>query len=165
MPPEAMTSRFAAAGESPGFLLWRISNAWQQRQRAALQPLGLTHVQFVLLASLVWQTQHGETVTQTDLAEHAQTDPMMTSQVVRALETRGLLTRAISAQDRRARVLTPTAAGTALAAAAITVVEAVDARCFAGGDAAWLQEIARRLGLPGVPDKRTQFITPAGGES
>ena len=104
MPPEAMHSRFTSAGESPGFLLWRISNAWQQRQRAALLPLGLTHVQFVLLASLVWLTQHGRTVTQTDLAEQAQTDPMMTSQVVRALEARGLLTRETSAQDRRARV-------------------------------------------------------------
>src|SRR5690349_10636627 len=108
MPPEALPSRFASAGESPGFLLWRISNAWQQRQRAALQPMGLTHVQFVLLASLVWLTQRGATVTQTLLAEQAQTDLMMTSQVVRALEARGLLTRATPAQDRRARVLAPT---------------------------------------------------------
>ena len=152
MPPEALPSRFAVAGESPGFLLWRISNAWQQRQRAALQPLGLTHVQFVLLASLVWLTQHGDTVTQVDLAAQAQTDPMMTSQVVRALEARGLLARTTSAQDRRARVLAPTAAGTAPAAAAITIVEAVDAECFAGKDAAWLQEVAQRMGLPGVAD-------------
>lgn len=152
MPPEAMVSRFSSAGESPGFLLWRISNAWQQRQRAALQPLGLTHVQFVLLASLVWLTQHGRTVTQTDLAEQAQTDPMMTSQVVRGLEARGLLARETSAQDRRARVLTPTREGAALAAAAIAVVEAVDAECFLAGDAAWLQGMARRLGLAGVPE-------------
>lgn len=149
MPPEAMTSRFASAGESPGFLLWRISNAWQQRQRAALQPLGLTHVQFVLLASLVWLTRQGVTVTQSDLAEQAQTDPMMTSQVVRTLEARGLLTRATSAEDRRARVLMPTAAGATLAASAITVVEAVDAECFADADAACLQGIAQRLGLVG----------------
>ena len=154
MSPEGMTSRFPSAGESPGFLLWRISNAWQQRQRAALQPLGLTHVQFVLLASLVWLTQHGRTVTQTDLAEQAQTDPMMTSQVVRGLEARGLLTREMSAQDRRARVLTPTQEGTALAADAITVVEAVDAECFIAGDAAWLQGMARRMGLTGGPDGR-----------
>jgi DNA-binding MarR family transcriptional regulator len=154
-----MTSHFASAGESPGFLLWRISNAWQQRQRAALQPLGLTHVQFVLLASLVWLTQHGATVTQTDLAEQAQTDPMMTSQVVRALEARGLLTRATSVEDRRARVLSPTAAGTALAAAAITVVEAVDAACFVPGDAAWLQGIAQRLDLSPVADERDRYGT------
>jgi DNA-binding MarR family transcriptional regulator len=150
MPPEVMPSRFASAGESPGFLLWRISNAWQQRQRTALQPLGLTHVQFVLLASLVWLTQHGGSVTQTDLASQAQTDPMMTSQVVRGLEARGLLTRATSGEDRRARVLSPTVEGIALAAAGITVVEAVDAECFAVGDAAWLQGIAQRLGLAGV---------------
>ncbi len=152
MPPEVMASRFASAGKSPGFLLWRISNAWQQRQRAALHPLGLTHVQFVLLASLVWLTQHGAAVTQTDLAEQAQTDPMMTSQVVRTLEARGLLTRVTSAEDRRARVLAPTPAGIALAAAAITVVEAVDAACFAEGDAAWLQGVAQRLGLPSAAD-------------
>ena len=152
MPPEVLASRFASAGESPGFLLWRISNAWQQRERAALQPLGLTHVQFVLLASLVWLTQQGITVTQTILAEQAQTDSMMTSQVVRALETRGLLTRVRSAQDRRARVLAPTPAGVALAAAGITVVEAVDAECFTTGDTAWLQGVAQRLGLPGMID-------------
>lgn len=154
-----MSSRFASAGESPGFLLWRISNAWQQRQRAALQPLSLTHVQFVLLASLVWLTQRGEAVTQTGLAAQAQTDLMMTSQVVRALEARGLLTRTSFAHDRRARVLTPTAAGIALAAAAIAVVEAVDARCFAEGDAAWLQGIAQRLGLPGLPGGRSASST------
>ena len=156
MPPEAMTSRFATAGESPGFLLWRISNAWQQRQRAALQPLGLTHVQFVLLASLVWLTHHGASVTQTALAEQAQTDPMMTSQVVRALEARGLLTRTVSTDDRRARVLAPTPDGVALAAAAIQVVEAIDAECFAQGDAAWLQAVAQRLGLAGVADGSAQ---------
>ena len=159
MPPEVMESRFASAGESPGFLLWRISNAWQQRQRAALHPLGLTHVQFVLLASLVWLTQRGATVTQADLAAQAQTDPMMTSQVVRALEARGLLTRATSAADRRARVLTPTSAGAELAAAAITVVEAVDAGCFAAGDATSLQGIAQRLGLPGMQNGRTWAVT------
>ena len=159
MPPEAMTSRFTSAGESPGFLLWRISNAWQQRQRAALQPFGLTHVQFVLLASLVWLTQHGATVTQSDLAEQAQTDPMMTSQVVRTLEARGLLTRATSAQDRRARILTPTAAGAALTVAAIKVVEAVDAECFAMEDVACLQGIAQRLGLPAMHDGHSRPTT------
>lgn len=149
-PPERMESQFASAGESPGYLLWRISNAWQQRQRAALQPLGLTHVQFVLLAALVWEAQHGRTVTQTDLATAAQADLMMTSQVVRALEARGLLARARSLHDRRAQLLTPTPEGAALAASAITAVEAVDAACFAPGDAAWLQGLAARLGLPGL---------------
>lgn len=161
MPPDAMPSRFAADGESPGFLLWRVSNAWQQRQRAALHPLGLTHVQFVLLASLVWLTQQGEVVTQTDLAEQAQTDLMMTSQVVRVLEARGLLTRTTSTHDRRARVLTPTPAGAALAAAAITVVEAVDAAYFAAGDAVWLRGIARRLGLPGIAEGGDQPVSSA----
>src|SRR3546814_15453085 len=37
---------------SPGFLLWQVTNQWQRRLRATLEPLGLTHVQFVLLAGL-----------------------------------------------------------------------------------------------------------------
>ena len=60
---------------------------------AALRPLGLTHVQFVLLASTWWLTDVAhETVTQRRVAEHAGTDATMTSQVLRALEARGLVT-------------------------------------------------------------------------
>ena len=43
-----------SADESPGLLLWQVTNRWQAAQRAALKPFELTHVQFVLLASLTW---------------------------------------------------------------------------------------------------------------
>lgn len=36
---------------SPGFLLWHVTLRWQRAITAALRPLDLTHVQFVLLAS------------------------------------------------------------------------------------------------------------------
>jgi hypothetical protein len=39
---------------SPGFLLWRLTLRWQREIAAALDPLGLTHVQFVLLATTWW---------------------------------------------------------------------------------------------------------------
>ena len=45
---------FASADDSTGLLLWQVTNRWQAAQRAALKPHGLTHVQFVLLASLTW---------------------------------------------------------------------------------------------------------------
>ena len=41
-------------GDSPGFLLWKVSNAWQRQIRAALQPFSLTHSQFVVLATATW---------------------------------------------------------------------------------------------------------------
>src|SRR4051794_41912041 len=82
----------AEADESPGLMLWRVTNAWQAAQRATLGPFDLTHVQFVLLASLAWLRADGP-VTQRELASHARTDPMMTSQVLRALEAKGLVDR------------------------------------------------------------------------
>ena len=46
-----LPTRLSGPAESPGFLLWKISNAWQRRLRVALQPYELTHSQFVLLAT------------------------------------------------------------------------------------------------------------------
>ena len=126
---DGLRSEFANADDSPGLMLWRVRNAWQAAQRAALQPFGLTHVQFVLLASLTWLRSDGA-VTQRDLADHAHTDPMMTSQVLRALETKGLIRRASHPTDGRARALTVTPKGAALANTANAAVEAADGRFF-----------------------------------
>lgn len=46
--------QFASPDDSPGFLLWQVSNLWQRKMKAELSDLGLTHVQFVLLAGIVW---------------------------------------------------------------------------------------------------------------
>lgn len=129
MPERRLASDFAEAERSPGLLLWRVTNAWQAEQRAALAPFGLTHVQFVLLASLAWLDVEGP-VTQRRLADSARTDPMMTSQVLRALEAKGLVERAPHPTDARARALTATESGAALASAANAAVEAVDRRFF-----------------------------------
>jgi DNA-binding MarR family transcriptional regulator len=126
----SLPTRFAGPGDSPGFLLWQVTNAWQRTMRDALAPLGLTHVQFVLLATTTWLTDAGEQLTQRALAAHVRTDEMMTSQVVRALETKGLLERGRHPADARARTLAPTAAGRRLAARAIGAVEAADAAFF-----------------------------------
>lgn len=124
-----LSSAFEDADESPGLVMWRATNAWQAAQRAALKPHGLSHVQFVLLASLTW-LDTDEPVTQKDLAAHAGTDPMMTSQVLRALEARGLVERRTHPTDSRARSLVVTRTGAALANRAVADVEAVDRRFF-----------------------------------
>ncbi len=124
-----LKSDFEAADESPGFLLWQITNRWQAAQRAVLKPLGLTHVQFVLLASLTWLRSDG-TVNQRDLADHASIDPMMTSQVIRTLEARGLVERTEDPSDKRAWALSVTKEGVRLANRAIVVVESCDRAFF-----------------------------------
>ena len=116
-------SRFDSPADSLGFLLWRATLRWQRAVGEALAPFELTHVQFVLLAALVWLD---EPPTQRELARTAATDEMMTSQVVRALESRGLLDRRTDPQDARRRRLQATRAGRDLAAQAIVAVEAVD---------------------------------------
>jgi DNA-binding MarR family transcriptional regulator len=124
-----LTTGFARAEESTGLLLWQVTNRWQAAQRAALKPFGLTHVQFVLLASLVWLGTDGP-VTQRRLADHARTDPMMTSQVVRALEHRHLLVRTAHSSDGRAWSLSATDTGAALVNRAVVAVEDCDETFF-----------------------------------
>lgn len=124
-------------------MLWKVTNAWQREIRAALAPLGLTHVQFVLLAALTFA--RGEPMTQRELADAASTDAMMASQVIRALERKGLLERRPHPTDGRAIVLIPTAAGGALVNAANIVVEEADQLFFAVLGAERVPELAALL--------------------
>jgi DNA-binding MarR family transcriptional regulator len=126
-----LDTEFSDADDSTGLLLWQVTNRWQAAQRAALKPFDLTLVQFVLLASLAWLGgTTREPVTQRVLADHAATDPMMTSQVVRTLADAGWVTREPHPTDRRAIVLETTAEGRALVNRAIHAVEGVDATFF-----------------------------------
>ncbi|MEH3054658.1 MAG: MarR family winged helix-turn-helix transcriptional regulator [Patulibacter minatonensis] len=135
--------------ESPGLLLWRVTLRWKREIVAALAPLELTHAQFVLLASSWWLGRNGEHApTQRAVAEQAGTDPMMTSQVLRALERRGLLTREPDPTDARSRRVVVTAAGAELAPRAIGVVEAVDHGFFSGARTDELLHTLRRLDAP-----------------
>jgi MarR family transcriptional regulator, organic hydroperoxide resistance regulator len=147
-------SRFTGPDDSPGFLLWRVASEWQRRQREALEPLGLTHVQFVLLAGIGWQTRNGERVTQAELARHTHTDEMMTSQVVRVLADRELVIRVPHPADQRAKALTLTPTGRKLLEAAVPVVEATDVAFFdsAGRDRATMLTGFRKLLRSGTSD-------------
>ncbi|WP_030326448.1 MarR family winged helix-turn-helix transcriptional regulator [Streptomyces sp. NRRL B-3229] len=117
-------------GDSPGFLLWHATLRWQRDIATALGPLGLTHVQFVLLACTWWLNTHGEHPNQLAVARQAGTDVKMTSQVLRALEAKGLIEREVDPADTRAKRLRVTSTGAELAPRAIAAVEAVDARFF-----------------------------------
>ena len=116
--------------ESPGFLLWHVTLRWQRAVTAALAPLGLTHVQFVLLASSWWLNAHGDEPNQLSVARQAGTDVKMTSEVLRKLEAKGLIVRTVDAADTRARRIHVTERGSDLARAAVTAVEGVDAAFF-----------------------------------
>jgi MarR family len=94
-----------------GFLLWRATNAWQRAQRVALRPFALTHVQYALLAALLNADRKG--MSQSEAAAASGVDPMTTSQVLRALEGRELVTR-------QPRIAAPTASSSAPMAATLS---------------------------------------------
>lgn len=96
---------------SPAYQLWLVTNAWQRRVRRALEPLGLTHVQFLILASVDILSAREETVTQAAVSRFAAIDENMTSQVIRTLEQHGLLQRNPHPSDARARSLALTGEG------------------------------------------------------
>ncbi|WP_027499749.1 MarR family winged helix-turn-helix transcriptional regulator [Rhodococcus sp. UNC363MFTsu5.1] len=132
-------------GESPGFLLWHATLRWQRGIAEALEPLGLTHVQFVLLACIWWLNTHDDNPNQLTVARQAGTDVKMTSQVLRTLEKKGLIERHVDPADTRARLLRATDTGAELAPRAIEAVEAVDLRFFEPVDRDEATELLRRL--------------------
>lgn len=116
--------------QSPGFLLWQVSMKWRRDIETALATLGLTHPQFVLLASLGWLTRNNSEVTQVELARHCSTDVNMTSQVLRSLEKKGYIERHRRMGDERSKLPRLTETGAKLVEQAIPLVEKVDVRFF-----------------------------------
>lgn len=142
---DELNTRFSGPSESPGLLLWRTTMRWQRVMTAALTPLDLTHVQFVLLASAMWLGRNGEPPNQVQLAAQAGTEVKMTSDVVARLEAKGLIAREADPRDSRAKVIRVTKAGAAAAQRAIVAVEAADAAFFEPVDEARLVGLLRQL--------------------
>lgn len=123
-------SDFDGPEDSPGFLLWRVSTSWRRQVEAALATVGLTHPQFVILASVGWLTRDGNQVTQIELARHCQTDITMTSQVLRTLERKGYIERKQREGDERSKLPYITKVGAKLIEKALPLVESVDREFF-----------------------------------
>lgn len=123
-------SQFEGPEQSPGFLLWQVSTNWRRLIEAALAEIGLTHPQFVLLASLGWLNRNQADVTQVELARHCRTDINMTSQVLRTLEKKGYIERQSRAGNERSKFPRVTPSGSKLIEQAIPLVEQVDHRFF-----------------------------------
>jgi DNA-binding MarR family transcriptional regulator len=115
---------------STGFLLWQAGNAWQRKIKSALDPIGITHVQFLLLDSLDHLGGLNHPVSQVTLARVAGTDVMMTSKVIRLLEKKKLVTRKASKTDARILLLGMTRDGSRALAKAKTAVTKEERKLF-----------------------------------
>src|SRR5882672_7682555 len=93
-----------AAEHSPtiGSLVWRLSMKWRAVLDRAVAPLGLTHAQYSLLASLYGLTRSGARPSQRELADFSGLEPMYVSKLARTLERAGLVERSENPSDPRA---------------------------------------------------------------
>lgn len=125
-----MKSKFTHTEESPGFLLWKLTTAWQRKLRQALSVFKLSHIEFVYLACLQYLTQYERELTQAQLARHAQLDKMVISDTTQKLLKKQLIMRQDHRQDTRSYAIKLTAKGRELVDCVLPIVEQVDQHFF-----------------------------------
>ena len=94
-----------------GYLVWRLAMKWRTAVDRAVRPLGLTHAQYSLLASLSALTARGIAPSQRELADVTGLEPVYVSKLARALEAAHLVARLDHPTDPRAFSLRLTARG------------------------------------------------------
>jgi len=128
--PKEIEFHFKSPNDSPGYLLGQLTMLWQRKQKMVLDPLNLTHTQFILLAALGWLSKKKNAVTQVDIANQSNTDRMMTSKVLRTLEEKKFISRQEHPTDTRAKVIRLTNEGAKVLQKALIVVENADIEFF-----------------------------------
>lgn len=113
-----------------GFRLWHVQHAFMRRLEAALLPLGLTHMQYVVLRVADYLAQAGERPTQARLAAGTATDRMMVSKVLQLLEGKGLVVRPVHPDDARAHHVVLTEAGRRMVARSVPLAMRAQAEFF-----------------------------------
>ncbi|MFE9095800.1 MarR family winged helix-turn-helix transcriptional regulator [Streptomyces sp. NPDC007264] len=113
----------ASEGATPGFLVWRLSMKWRVAVDRAVAPLGLTHAQYALVATLFGMHRTGRRPSQRELADHTGLEALYVSKLARALEAADLVDRTRDPADPRAVRLSLTARGQEVARQAIQVVQ------------------------------------------
>jgi DNA-binding MarR family transcriptional regulator len=107
-----------------GYLLWRLTTKLRTAVDRLLAPLGLTHAQYTLLASLYGFSRTGAQPSQRELADWTGLEPIFVSKLARALEQLGLIDRTEHPADPRAVQLRLTDHGADVAQRAIAIVHA-----------------------------------------
>ena len=107
---------------TPGFLVWRLSMKWRVAVDRAVAPLGLTHAQYSLVASLYGIQRGGERPSQRRLADHTGLEPLYVSKLARTLERARLISRTADPADSRAVQLSLTRHGRDVVTRAVTIV-------------------------------------------
>jgi DNA-binding MarR family transcriptional regulator len=111
---------------SMGFLVWHLSLRWQVQLTRALMPLGVTHTDYALLASLHGLSRSGTRPSQRQLADVSGLEPMHVSKLARRLQQARLIERTENPADPRAMQLSLTDRGVEVVTAARRIVRKLE---------------------------------------
>lgn len=115
---------------SIGYLLWRITKLWQREFQRILDGYNSSISQLELLGCICHLNEDEEQneVTQIQLSQLTDIDPMTTSTILRNLEKKGLVIRKQAKSDTRARSIHITEEGEQLCCSALDKVQMMQAK-------------------------------------
>ncbi len=116
--------------DSPGFLLWQTTMIWQRRIRKALDAHGISHAQFVIMASLLWFEAHKYDPTQILIVNLTKLDKMTVSKSLKKLAALGLVHRIEHERDTRAKSVSLSDNGKNLVRLLVPLIEQIDSNFF-----------------------------------
>ena len=127
-------------GNAIGFILWRVTHRYVRELDRALAGLGLTHLQFTVLALAAWMSRSGKSATQVELARFGDIHSMQVSLLLKTLEAKGMVERSRDVSDPRSKRIGITAQGVEALRLAMPIGIEVQRRLFgeAGRPGGWL---------------------------
>ncbi|MCD8173064.1 MAG: MarR family winged helix-turn-helix transcriptional regulator [Alistipes sp.] len=131
--------------EELGYLLVQTSLYKQRINNAMLKPLGLTYMQFVVLAGIYELGTQLEKVSQQMLVSQRRLDKAMVSSILKKLIGKGLVYREPNPGDSRSWILKLTGRGEQLAIQARNNAHRLNEEFFGDIDQSALREILKKL--------------------
>ncbi len=132
--PEKHTSNlpfgFEQPEDSPGFLLWQATMTWQRLIKKALEPFGVSHSQFVIMAILLWFKEHNYETTQALIINWSKLDKMTVSKALKKLVDQKWVHRFEHKIDTRSKSVSLTEEGKKLVCQLVPIVEHIDETFF-----------------------------------
>jgi len=113
-----------------GYLLYHLTIELQRAVKQKFDPIGITHTQFIILATIYRLSSENKPINQIEIAKQSGTDKMMVSKLLRTLEEKQLIGRKEDVVDTRSKNVTITPKGVETFKNAFTVIKKVESDFF-----------------------------------
>ncbi len=132
--------------DSLGLLLWQTSTTWQRQIREFLEPCGISHPQFVIMAILLWHDEHHEIINQVTIVNMSKLDKMTVSASLKKLGAQGYINREENKMDTRSKSVSLTLSGKEFIRQLAPQIERIDTEFFGKLELSDQKELIRILG-------------------